>query len=98
MDALPAPSEDIIDVGVQAVAQRAGTAPTVVRNMARQLLAEEGLGHSPAETWQAIGQIADYADEQPHTRSLADRAWEAGTEIDRLGRMASRILGGRRHG
>ena len=97
MDALPDPGEDIIAAGVQAVAQRAGTSPTVITNMAAQLLAEEGLGNSPAERWAAIQEVANIADEAPHTRPLSDRAWEAGTEIDRLGRKAEAMTRGRGH-
>jgi hypothetical protein len=97
MDALPSPSEDVIAEGVQAVAARAGASPTTIRHMAAQLLADEGLGNSPAETWAAIQEVANYVDEAPHTRSLSDRAWEAGTEVDRLGRKAEAMTRGRRY-
>ena len=98
MDALPSPSEDVIAEGTAAVAQRAGISPTEVTNMAAQLLAEEGLGRSPAELWQAVGQVANIVDQAPHMRSLADRAFEADSEVVRLGRMASHISRGHRRG
>jgi hypothetical protein len=95
MDALPDPSDDVFAAGVQAVAQRAGTSPTRLLNMASELLREEGLGNSPAERWQAVGQVANIVDGVPHTRSLADRAFEADSEVARLGRLAQRISKGR---
>jgi hypothetical protein len=96
MDTLPDPSEDVIDAGTAAVAARAGTSPTTIRTMAAQLLAEEGLGRSPAELWQAVGEVGNLLDGVPHTRSLADRAFEADGEVVRLGRLAQHISRGRR--
>jgi hypothetical protein len=97
MDPLPDPSDDLINAGAAAVAQRGGMSATEVTNAARQLLREEGFGQSPAEVWQAIGQVANLVDDVPHTRPLSERRWEADGEIDRLGRQASRLMRGRRH-
>jgi hypothetical protein len=65
--------------------------------MAAQLLADEGLGRSQAELWQAVCQVANIVDGAPHTRSLADRALEADSEVARLGRLAQHISGGHCH-
>jgi hypothetical protein len=97
MDALPSPGEDLIAEGTAAVAQRAGISPTVITNLARELLAAEGLGNSPAERWAAVQAAANIIDDVAHTRSLADRAWEADIEIDRLGRKAEAMTRGRRY-